>query len=285
MSSIAMEWALKQEKLSAPKKLLLVTLAWVADDVGVTFKGQKTVGARMAKDPRWVREHLPELEERGLIQRHRRIRENGSRTSDLIVLNFPREEELDLTIYTGVVISVEGLAAETRRGVPAETHLSSGGNPPGHTNQPEDQPPSPDGEGEGASPQLVIASGPSEVETVFEEWVRATERDPARIKLTPDRRRVIRAALKRHGLAMCVTAVRNIGEDEWARGANDRGRRFDDVEHALSTAKRTEHWSERTGEKVKKQSDAEVLAGMWESLGGVKAPAGGAPAPRKELTA
>jgi hypothetical protein len=57
---IAVDWALTRN-LNAPKKLLLVTLAWICDDAGVTFKGQKTIAERMAKDPRWVRAHLPEL--------------------------------------------------------------------------------------------------------------------------------------------------------------------------------------------------------------------------------
>lgn len=80
---------------------------------------------------------------------------------------------------------------------------------------------------------------------VFDEWMAATERDPARTKLTPDRRRRIDKALDSHGLDDCLAAVRHIGADGWARGANDRGRRFDDIEHALGSAERIERWRDQ----------------------------------------
>lgn len=85
-----------------------------------------------------------------------------------------------------------------------------------------------------------------QVTLVFDAWVKATERDAARTKLTADRRRRIVKALASHGLDDCLAAVTNIGLDEWARGANDRGRRFDDIEHALGTAARLERWRDQT---------------------------------------
>lgn len=49
-------------------------------------------------------------------------------------------------------------------------------------------------------------------------------------------------ALKSHGLADCLAAVRNIGADPWAGGANDRGKPFNGIEHALGSAERIERW-------------------------------------------
>ena len=85
-------------------------------------------------------------------------------------------------------------------------------------------------------------SAVDEVRIVFDEWVRATGRDPKRTKLTPERRRLIAKALASHGLEDCLAAVRNIGADAWARGHNDRGQRFDGIEHALGNAARIERW-------------------------------------------
>jgi len=132
----AVDWALAQD-LNAPKKLLLVALAWVSDESGVTFKGQATIGQRMGKDARWVREHLPALAECGLLTRYRRHRENGSRTSDVIVLNLPREEELDLSVYSGLIGEREPgdcppTGGNPPGGLPVETRRPSGGIPPGH---------------------------------------------------------------------------------------------------------------------------------------------------------
>lgn len=64
-----------------------------------------------------------------------------------------------------------------------------------------------------------------DVQTVFDEWLKATHRDPKRWTLTPKRRRQIKEALKQPlGLEGCIDAVRNIGADAWAGGQNDRGR-------------------------------------------------------------
>jgi hypothetical protein len=85
-----------------------------------------------------------------------------------------------------------------------------------------------------------------DVDQVFGTWVTATERDASKTKLTPDRRRRIERAIGSHGLDDCLAAVRHIGADDWARGKNDRGRRFDDIKHALGDAERIERWRDRT---------------------------------------
>lgn len=79
---------------------------------------------------------------------------------------------------------------------------------------------------------------------VFDAWVTATERDPQRTKFIPERKRIIEKALKSHGLEVCLRAVTRIGKDAWARGANDRSQRFDDIKHALGNAERIERWSD-----------------------------------------
>lgn len=84
-----------------------------------------------------------------------------------------------------------------------------------------------------------------QVVEVFDEWVAATERAPGRTRLTPDRRRRIDKAIASHGLDDCLAAVRHIGADSWARGANDRGRRFDDIAHALGSTERLERWRDQ----------------------------------------
>lgn len=90
---------------------------------------------------------------------------------------------------------------------------------------------------------LVDLDVPTDVRVVFDAWLVATERDAARTKLNPERRRIIVKALGSHGIDVCLRAVRNIGADAWARGANDRGQRFDDISHALGSHERIERWS------------------------------------------
>jgi hypothetical protein len=81
---------------------------------------------------------------------------------------------------------------------------------------------------------------------VFDAWVGATGRDATRTQFDAKRQRCIRKALASHGLDDCLAAVRNIGRDPWARGSNDRQKRFDDVKHALGDAERIERWRDWT---------------------------------------
>jgi hypothetical protein len=105
-----------------------------------------------------------------------------------------------------------------------------------------------------------------DVRSVFDAWVAATERDPARTKLTADRRRRIEKAIASHGVDDCSAAVRHIGQDAWARGANDRSRRFDDIEHALGSAERIERWRDQQPRQAPNGGRAERDARAREDL-------------------
>lgn len=181
----AVDWALERSDLPPAKHLLLVGLAWIADADGVTFKGQQEIARRMGRDPRWVREHVAGLAKAGVVTRYRRHRQNGSRTTDLLVLNWPREQPLDLSAYSGIVgdrepgdaaPAGEGVRAPTGGnppgGLPAETCTPTGGNPPGPRN-------------------LLNNLGPN-----GPSIVRPPAREPVRTRvaergLTPDQRRIV----------------------------------------------------------------------------------------------
>lgn len=105
------DWALTRE-VPATAKLLLVGLAWIADDDGVTFKGRDTIATRLGTDTRWVGRYLSVLAENKLITRYRRHRPDGSRTSNLIVLRMPRAKPLDLQNYSGLLGKKEAGDAE-----------------------------------------------------------------------------------------------------------------------------------------------------------------------------
>ena len=86
MSFQASTWAVKQEVGSPAEKLLLLLLANYADANGRTFVGQKTLAEDAGMSTRTVSRHMIALEKTGLITRHKRFREDGSRTSDYTVL-------------------------------------------------------------------------------------------------------------------------------------------------------------------------------------------------------
>lgn len=123
-----------------------------------------------------------------------------------------------------------------------------------------EKPPLPDGKGASPHENGLPPSVRSRVERVFDEWVCATERDAKKTVLTGERFRLIEKALVSHGAEACLKAVRNIGHDPWARGANNRKRRFDDIKHALGNAERIERWRDWTpddgADRRSRRSDA-----------------------------
>lgn len=104
MSFQAMAWAIKQEAGSISGKAILLMLANYADDKGQCFPGQDKLAQECECSIRTIRDWLDRLEKIGLITRIERRRNDGYRTSDLIVLNlenspaeFSPENGADLT--------------------------------------------------------------------------------------------------------------------------------------------------------------------------------------------
>lgn len=92
MSLAAMTWAWGQgkpdakEPLTDGEKLTLMALADHADDDGECWPGQKYLAEKCGTTDRTIRRRLKTLQDKGYITREHRQREDGSRTSDLIVL-------------------------------------------------------------------------------------------------------------------------------------------------------------------------------------------------------
>lgn len=85
MSNRALTWAFTTPLPTSPK-FVLVVLADLADEADSCFPGQERIAASTGCSTRTVRRALEELEEIGYIERVRRHRMNGSRTSDRYVL-------------------------------------------------------------------------------------------------------------------------------------------------------------------------------------------------------
>jgi Helix-turn-helix domain len=104
--------------LTPSEKLLLLTIANYADENGVSWPSQERLAVDTGMTARGVRGILARLEERGLIERQERRRQDGYRASDRIALCLPGlapppspervspEPESDLT-GTGMLFSPE----------------------------------------------------------------------------------------------------------------------------------------------------------------------------------
>lgn len=85
MSIRALKWAFDQ-KLPTIPKFVLVVLGDYADERHSCYPGQKHIAEMIGSSESSVRRSLKTLEDEGYIQRERRTRDNGSRTSDRYVL-------------------------------------------------------------------------------------------------------------------------------------------------------------------------------------------------------
>jgi hypothetical protein len=79
-------WAWHSQTGSMARKLILVHIADATNAEGISYPGQKRIAKQTEMCERSVREHLAALEKAGFIKRQQRRRENGSRTSDYILL-------------------------------------------------------------------------------------------------------------------------------------------------------------------------------------------------------
>lgn len=86
MSIEAIKWAFDFEAKNSSEKAILLALANYAGGDGRCHPGQESIAKKASCTDRTVRAVLADLEERGVIARERRVRKDGSRTSDTIVL-------------------------------------------------------------------------------------------------------------------------------------------------------------------------------------------------------
>lgn len=204
MSIQAVDWVLKHSQAEHAERLVLFALAnHASTDESVAFPSVQTLGTEAKLSRRAVQGALARLLEMGEIV------ETGKTRSGTRCFRLPC---IPAQILHPRRIQHKGAQNSTLRGA------------------------------DPAPKSSVNRKEPSGVRAVFDEWVGATGRDAARTRLTPDRRSVIDRAIRSHGLEDCLAAVRNIGRDRWARGDNDRGRRFDDIKHALANGERIERW-------------------------------------------
>jgi len=87
MSFQAMAWASKQRVGGVTGKAILLMLANYADQEGRCIPGQQKLADECECSPRAIREWLAKFEEMGIVRREERRRDDGYRTSDLIILS------------------------------------------------------------------------------------------------------------------------------------------------------------------------------------------------------
>lgn len=93
MSVQAITWALEQVCATATEKAVLLVVANYVGQDGTTFVGQETISEQACCSIKTVERALAVFESNGWIERERRHRKDGSRTSDLIISKGPKHPE------------------------------------------------------------------------------------------------------------------------------------------------------------------------------------------------
>ncbi|QBX38655.1 helix-turn-helix domain-containing protein [Brevundimonas sp. S30B] len=93
MSVQAITWALEQACATATEKAVLLVVANYVGPDGTTFVGQETISEQACCSVKTVERALATFEGMGWIERERRHRKDGSRTSDLIISKGPKHPE------------------------------------------------------------------------------------------------------------------------------------------------------------------------------------------------
>ncbi|WP_300573522.1 helix-turn-helix domain-containing protein [Phenylobacterium sp.] len=91
MSVQAITLALALRDVSSSEKLVAIVLANYADEKGRAWPSQKTISEQTCLTPRTVRAALVSLCDRGIIEREERLRQDGSRSTDLITFTWGAE--------------------------------------------------------------------------------------------------------------------------------------------------------------------------------------------------
>lgn len=222
MSVHAISWVLRHSDESVPgRRLVLLVLADKADDDGTNaYPSVATIARETRMSERGVQYALRALEADGRIKKLGTHPTYG--TTEYRVLMGGGATIAPVQRQQGCNLRQGGVQSATEPGAQIAPEPS--------LKQPSIEP-------------STSARAREAVAEVYEAWLTATNRDPAKTKLTPDRKTCIQRALKEYEPAECLAAVRNIGACVEARnGYGKPGHRYDDIKHALGSGERIERW-------------------------------------------
>ena len=85
----ALKWAFNVKAGGPADKAVLLVLAKHANDLGICYPGARTISVLACCSEKTVLRALRRLEQRGLILRRTRYRQDGTRSTDLVMLSVP----------------------------------------------------------------------------------------------------------------------------------------------------------------------------------------------------
>ncbi|HEY1071491.1 helix-turn-helix domain-containing protein [Brevundimonas sp.] len=180
MSVQAITWALEQTCATATEKAVLLVVANYVGPDGTTFVGQETISEQACCSIKTVERSLAAFEKAGWIERERRHRKDGSRTSDLIISKGPKHPERRENDQTD---NKSGRRAPNRH--PVQTKQTSCPNLPDTVSGPTSFEPLEEPLGEDAVAAREPANDPvpvaQVVETVVSDWPEGDARHHAEL--------------------------------------------------------------------------------------------------------
>lgn len=95
-----------------------------------------------------------------------------------------------------------------------------------------------------------LAAAPDDVRRLFDHWVFMLGKNPKRVALGPERRKVISRALQLYEVEVLEMAIEGCAASEWHAGENDRGTVYQDIELILRNESHIERFAEM-GERLR----------------------------------
>lgn len=110
-----------------------------------------------------------------------------------------------------------------------------------------------------------------DVRRIFDHWVFMLGKNPKRVALGPDRRKVITRALQLYDVDVLEMAIEGLAASEWHAGDNDRGAVYQDLELALRNEAHIERFAAK-GEALRIQVANEAARESAQASAPVPAP-------------
>lgn len=110
-----------------------------------------------------------------------------------------------------------------------------------------------------------------DVRRIFDHWVFMLGKNPKRVALGPDRRKVITRALQLYDVDVLEMAIEGLAASEWHAGDNDRGAVYQDLELALRNEAHIERFAAK-GEALRIQVANEAARERAQASAPVLAP-------------
>lgn len=118
------------------------------------------------------------------------------------------------------------------------------------------------------NPETTTATPADLALKVYEHWLRATKRNPAQCRYTPERKTKVLARLREgFTVADICGAIDYVAQSDWHQGGNESGKRYDDLTIICRNATKLESYRNAWRDETPGAHRSDVGSGMQPMAG------------------